>query len=192
IISSELTSRFSINFETTNDITVELVTSKTSRTTELLVKIEPDNNQNFQLSESQLDYKNSFLEDQLDRLQISIIALIKDINLNDIVEQSFILATDIIILDLHIIKQIRDANIHNTKGQQIANKKVRYTNRFRKMKKALNTALDLSCKKKLIDIITHFVEQKKFEFENINIESTHSSQSEEVVIIDFLVIKHQK
>ncbi|CAG8650211.1 21422_t:CDS:2 [Cetraspora pellucida] len=39
-----------IDFETTNDITVELVTSEMTRTTELFVKIELDDDQNFQLS----------------------------------------------------------------------------------------------------------------------------------------------
>ncbi|CAG8805709.1 2967_t:CDS:1, partial [Gigaspora rosea] len=36
--------------------------------------------------ENQLDYENGFLEDQLNKLQISIMALIKDIDPNDIVE----------------------------------------------------------------------------------------------------------
>ncbi|CAG8824438.1 9275_t:CDS:2 [Gigaspora margarita] len=58
-----------------------------------------------------LDYKNSFLENQLDMPQ-----------------------------DLHIIEQIRSNNMLNTKDQQIVNKKVRYVNGFGKMKKALNTA----------------------------------------------------
>ncbi|CAG8469233.1 9827_t:CDS:2 [Cetraspora pellucida] len=157
--------------------------------------------------ESQLDYENSFLENQLDRPQISIIALIKDINPNDIVEQDKELglqqsinismtfqqkATDIIIPDLHIIEQIRNTNVNNTKGQQIANKKVRYANGFRKMKKALNTALNLSCEQELIDMVTYFVEQKKFELENINNEDTHSGQPEKMVVMHLLVIKHHR
>ncbi|CAG8569107.1 15576_t:CDS:2 [Gigaspora margarita] len=35
------------------------------------------------------------------------------------------------------------------------------------MKKALNTALDLGCKKELINIVACFIEQKKAELENI-------------------------
>ncbi|CAG8650226.1 21423_t:CDS:2, partial [Cetraspora pellucida] len=89
-------------------------------------------------------------------------------------------ATNIIILDLHIIEQIRNTNVYNAKGQQIANKKIRYANGFRKMKKALNTALDLGCKQKLINMVTCFVDQKKFELENINNEDTHSGQPEEM------------
>ncbi|CAG8722730.1 5311_t:CDS:2, partial [Cetraspora pellucida] len=42
IIFSGSTSSSLIDFETTNDITVELVTGEMPRTTELLVKIEPD------------------------------------------------------------------------------------------------------------------------------------------------------
>ncbi|CAG8722738.1 5312_t:CDS:1 [Cetraspora pellucida] len=60
------------------------------------------------------------------------------------------------------------------------------------MKKALNTALDFSCEQELIDMVTHFVKQKKFELENINNEDTHFGQPEEVVIINPLVIKHYR
>ncbi|CAG8833300.1 15173_t:CDS:1, partial [Cetraspora pellucida] len=40
---------------------------------------------------------------------------------------------------------IRDTNMHIVKNQQLANRKIRYANRFEKMKKALNSTLDLGC-----------------------------------------------
>ncbi|CAG8598060.1 20680_t:CDS:2 [Gigaspora margarita] len=76
----------------------------------------------------QLDYKNSFLKNQLDMPQ----------------KQQYV----------------------NTKDQQIVNKKIRYVNGFGKIKKALNTALDLGCEKELINIITYFINQKVFIYEN--------------------------
>ncbi|RIB27491.1 hypothetical protein C2G38_2029343 [Gigaspora rosea] len=72
-------------------------------------------------------------------------------------------ATSIIVLDFHIIEQVRDSNIHIVKNRQLANKKVKYANRFRKMKKALNIALDLECEKELINLITHFIDQKNLQ-----------------------------
>ncbi|CAG8732636.1 20788_t:CDS:2, partial [Gigaspora rosea] len=98
----------------------------------------------------QLDYDNGFLEDHLDRPQTSIITLIKDIEPNDIIEiwelmlarrwyydewqdikledfQSVEIsmafqrtATSIIVLDFHIIEQVRDSNIHIVKNQKSA------------------------------------------------------------------------
>ncbi|CAG8469254.1 9828_t:CDS:2 [Cetraspora pellucida] len=50
VISLGSTSNPLIDFETTNDITIKLVTGKMPRTIELLVKIEPDDDQDFQLS----------------------------------------------------------------------------------------------------------------------------------------------
>ncbi|CAG8806040.1 7657_t:CDS:1, partial [Gigaspora rosea] len=73
-----------------------------------------------------------------------------------------------IIPDLHIIKQIRDANVHVAKYKQVVNKKVLYATGFRKIKKALNIALDLECEDELINIITRFIDEKKFTLENIN------------------------
>ncbi|CAG8767464.1 9362_t:CDS:2 [Gigaspora margarita] len=95
-------------------------------------------------------------------------------------------ATDIIVSDLYIIEQIRDVNMVNVKDQQIANKKVRYANRFGRIKKALNTALDIGCEKKLINVVACFIEQKKSELENITNENNQFDQLEQ------LATKHLK
>ncbi|CAG8824625.1 40383_t:CDS:2, partial [Gigaspora margarita] len=72
----------SIDLEPIN-ISEESLISEIDKTAESPAEI----NHNFHLSENfHLDYDNSFLEDQLDRPQISIMALIKDIDHNDIVE----------------------------------------------------------------------------------------------------------
>ncbi|CAG8486451.1 1863_t:CDS:2, partial [Scutellospora calospora] len=150
----------------------------------------------------QLDYKNGFLEEQLDRPQVSIAALMKDIDISDIVEiwelivsihwyqdnlqdkklnvlqqQSIEISTtfqqntsSVIVSDLHIIKQIRDNDMFSAKSQQIVNKKVQYANEFGKMKKALNTALNLGYEKELINLITSFIDQKVSIYENFVID----------------------
>ncbi|CAG8713696.1 3895_t:CDS:2 [Cetraspora pellucida] len=66
-----------------------------------------------------------------------------------------------IVPDFHIIEQIRGANVHNAKHKQVVSKKVKYTNRFGKIRKALNIALNLGCEEELINMITRFIDQKK-------------------------------
>ncbi|CAG8825503.1 22890_t:CDS:1, partial [Cetraspora pellucida] len=95
--------------------------------------------------------------------------------------------SSVIVSDLHIIKQIRDNDMFSAKSQQIVNKKVRYANGFGKMKKALNTALDLGCEKELINLITSFIDQKVSIYENRN-EDSRSNQSELLVVMDPLVV----
>ncbi|CAG8762224.1 20691_t:CDS:2, partial [Gigaspora margarita] len=97
----------------------------------------------------QLDYDNGFLENHLDRPPTSIIALIKDIEPNDIIE---------------IWKLIYLSN--NYKYYVILLSDIRYANGFRKIKKALNVALDLGCEEELINLMTHFIDQKKSAIEN--------------------------
>ncbi|CAG8791417.1 2951_t:CDS:2 [Gigaspora margarita] len=96
-----------------------------------------------------------------------------------------------IVSDFHIIEQIRSNNMLNTKDQQIINKKVKYANGFEKMKKALNTALDLEYEKELINISTCFINQKVSIYENFNNENASSDQSEQIIIMDSLVVKHR-
>ncbi|CAG8795175.1 22931_t:CDS:2, partial [Cetraspora pellucida] len=222
----------------------------------------------------QLDYDNGFLENQLDRPQNSIIALIKDIDLSDIIEiwkliclssvykhyivllcdggylctcmtiinrgiicshffqvmmntkaakfhiglvarrwyyddqqdirledlqlQSIEIstmfqqtATNIAVPDFHIIEKIRDTNMYIVKNQQAANKKARYANGFGRMKKALNIALDLGCKEKLIYVISSFINQKKSAIENINNKNIQLGESQQIIVIDPLVVKHR-
>ncbi|CAG8849969.1 180_t:CDS:1 [Gigaspora margarita] len=92
---------------------------------------------------------------------------------------------DIIVSDLHILEQIRDSRMHDTK---VINKKVRYANGFGKMKKALNIALDLGCEEELINMITRFINLMTFT-ENNNNES-NPFEVEEMIVLDPLVIKH--
>ena len=66
-----------------------------------------------------------------------------------------------IIPDLHIIGKIWGGNLHNAEIRLVVNKKVRYTNGFSKMKKALNITLDFGCEEELINIIMSFIDQKK-------------------------------
>ncbi|CAG8705175.1 10080_t:CDS:1, partial [Cetraspora pellucida] len=73
---------------------------------------------------------------------------------------------------------------------QLASKKIKYTNGFGKMKKALNFALDLGCEKELISIITQFVNQKKSLLEGIDNKSTQLNQLEHIVVNDLLVTKY--
>ncbi|CAG8824624.1 40382_t:CDS:2 [Gigaspora margarita] len=82
-------------------------------------------------------------------------------------------ATDIIIPDLHIIEQIRSANICSATNQQVANKKVKYAKGFGKMKKALNLALVW-----------------KMSARNIDDESS-LDQLESIIINNPLVTKHR-
>ncbi|CAG8739965.1 6532_t:CDS:1, partial [Racocetra fulgida] len=92
-----------------------------------------------------------------------------------------------IVPDLHIIEQIRGVNVYDAKHKQVVSKKVKYANRFGKMKKALNIALDLGCEEELINMVIRFIDQKKSITENINNES---AQPEHKVIMDPLVTKH--
>ncbi|CAG8775959.1 9858_t:CDS:2, partial [Cetraspora pellucida] len=188
----------------------------------------------------QLDYDNGFLENQLDRPQNSIIALIKDIDLSDIIEiweliclsmmmntkaakfhiglvakcwyyddrqdirledlqpQSIEIstmfqqtATNIAVPDFHIIEKIRDTNTYIIKNQQAANKKARYANRFGRMKKALNIALDLGCEEELIYVMSSFINQKKSAIENIDNENIQPGESQQIIVMDPLVVKHR-
>ena len=91
-----------------------------------------------------------------------------------------------IIPDLHIISEIRGGDLRNAEIRLIVDKKVRYANGFRKMKKALNIALDLRCEGELINIITDFINQKKTLLEDINNDNTYSKQ---LVILNSLVTK---
>ncbi|CAG8807193.1 16105_t:CDS:2, partial [Cetraspora pellucida] len=163
----------------------------------------------------QLDYDNGFLENQLDRPQNSIIALIKDIDLSDIIEiweliclssdirledlqlQSIKIsitfqqtATKIAILDFNIIEKIRDTNTYIVKNQQAANKKAKYANRFGRIKKALNIALDLGCEEELIYVMSSFINQKKSAIENINNKNIQSGESQQIIVMNPLVVKH--
>ncbi|RIB19399.1 hypothetical protein C2G38_2036095 [Gigaspora rosea] len=97
-------------------------------------------------------------------------------------------ATDIIIPDLHIIEQIRGANICSTTNQQVANKKVKYAKGFGKMKKALNLTLDFGFNEELINIITLFTDQK-MSARNIDNKSS-LDQLDSIIINDPLVTKH--
>ncbi|CAG8815272.1 35861_t:CDS:2, partial [Gigaspora margarita] len=112
-------------------------------------------------------YKSGFLKNQLNRPQISIISLIKDIDSNNIIKiwelidlstvykyYIVLLRDDIIVLDFYILEQIRDSRMHDTK---VINKKIKYANEFGKIKKALNITLDLGCEKELIHMITCFI-----------------------------------
>ncbi|CAG8678023.1 5581_t:CDS:2 [Gigaspora margarita] len=45
-------------------------------------------------------------------------------------------------MDLHIIEQIRGANMYDAKYKQVFNKNIKYANGLGKIKKALNIALD--------------------------------------------------
>ncbi|RIB09437.1 hypothetical protein C2G38_2044324 [Gigaspora rosea] len=94
--------------------------------------------------------------------------------------------TEIIVPDLHIIKQIRGVNTYSATNQQLCNKKVRYAKGFGKMKKALNLALDFGFDEELINMITLFVDKKM----NINDESG-SDQLGLTIINDLLVTKHR-
>ncbi|CAG8548192.1 6837_t:CDS:2, partial [Dentiscutata heterogama] len=164
----------------------------------------------------QLDYDSGFLENQLDRPQNSIIALIKDINLSDIIEiwkliylssqdirledlqpQSIKIstmfqqtATNIAVPDFYIIEKIRDTNIYIIKNQQVANKKARYANGFGRMKKALIIALELGYEEELIYIMSSFINQKKSAIENIDNENIQPSESQQIIVMDPLVVKH--
>ncbi|CAG8538387.1 20328_t:CDS:2 [Cetraspora pellucida] len=95
-------------------------------------------------------------------------------------------ASDIIVLNLYIIEQIRDANLYNTKHKQLVSKKVIYANRFGKLKKALNLVLNLGCVKELMNMVTQFIDQKKSKHKNLN---NKSSQHKQKVIVDPLVTK---
>ncbi|CAG8600205.1 3484_t:CDS:2 [Cetraspora pellucida] len=64
--------------------------------------------------------------------------------------------------------------------------------KFGKIKKALNIALNLGCEEELIDIITHFVDQKKSILESTNDENVHLDQSEQIIVMDSFVTKHRK
>ncbi|CAG8713685.1 42776_t:CDS:2 [Gigaspora margarita] len=115
-------------------------------------------------------------------------ALIKDIDHNDIVEIWEVIATDIIIPDFHIIEQICGTNICSATNQQIANNKVKYAKGFGKMKKALNLALDFGFNEELINMITLFTDQK-MSARNIDDESS-LDQLESIIINNSLVTKH--
>ncbi|CAG8827094.1 22365_t:CDS:2, partial [Gigaspora margarita] len=168
VISLESTSSSPVEFDAANNMSTELMIVETN---DSLVETEPVDDEGFQLSASlQLDYENGFLEDQLDMPQQNV--------------------SNAIVPDLHIIEQIRSNNMLNTKDQQIINKKVRYTNGFEKIKKALNTTLDLEYEKELINIITCFINQKVSIYENFNNEYASSDQSKQIVIMDPLVVKH--
>ena len=95
-------------------------------------------------------------------------------------------SNNLIILNLHIINEIRGGDLRNTEIRLIIDKKVRYVNGFRKMKKALNIALNLECEGELINIITDFINQKKTLLEDINNDNTYSKQ---LAISDPLVTK---
>ncbi|CAG8705150.1 5149_t:CDS:2, partial [Gigaspora rosea] len=117
-----------------------------------------------------LDYDNSFLKDQLDRPQISLMALIRNFNLNDIIE-----IWEIIGLSTNTgleILQRQSIMISTTFQQQateiiVPDLHIRYAKGFGKMKKALNLVLDFGFDEELINMITLFVDKKM----NINVES---------------------
>ncbi|CAG8676166.1 8213_t:CDS:1, partial [Gigaspora rosea] len=90
-------------------------------------------------------------------------------------------ATSIIVPDFHIIEQFRDSNMHIVKNRQLANKKVKYANGFRKIKKALNIALDLGCEKELINLMTRFIDQKKSAIENVDNENIQIDESQQMI-----------
>ncbi len=80
-----------------------------------------------------------------------------------------------IISDLYIIGEIQDNDLYNAKIHLVINKKVKYANRFGKIKKTLNIALDLRCKEKLINIITGFINQKKTLLEDVNNDNNNNT-----------------
>ncbi|CAG8457596.1 8656_t:CDS:2 [Scutellospora calospora] len=60
------------------------------------------------------------------------------------------------------------------------------------MKKALNIVLNLGYKEELIDIITHFVDQKKSMLESTSAENVHLDQSEQITVMDPFVTKYHE
>ncbi|RIB17773.1 hypothetical protein C2G38_2037454 [Gigaspora rosea] len=95
-------------------------------------------------------------------------------------------ASDTIVPDLHIIEQIQGANMYDAKHKQVVNKKVKYADKFGKIKKALNLVLDLECEEKLINLVIQFIDQKKTMIKNTN------NKSAQLTIIDSLVTKHRE
>ncbi|RIB17985.1 hypothetical protein C2G38_2037286 [Gigaspora rosea] len=89
--------------------------------------------------------------------------------------------------------------MNNAEQKQIVSKKAMYASGFRKMKKALNFALDLGCEEELLNMIAQFINQKKAMLENGNDKGTkramlenvndEGTQAEPEVVMDPLVTK---
>ncbi|CAG8656727.1 589_t:CDS:2, partial [Cetraspora pellucida] len=173
----------------------ELVIFEINKETELSVEIEPNDESSLQLSactsymswdlaEACLNsHAKAMVEEHNHQMQLDVILFAPKYRK---------LSSEILkAVEFYVTKEKIGA-IYNIENKQLVNKKVRYANRFDKIKKALNIALDLGCEEELIDMITRFIDQKKSMLESTSDKNIHLDQSEQIIVIDPFVTKHHR
>ncbi|CAG8743725.1 22887_t:CDS:2 [Gigaspora margarita] len=86
-----------------------------------------------------------------------------------------------IVNDFYIINRLRASKIFIAEKRQHVQKKVIYSQKFGKIKKALNIALDFDCMNEFISIIDTFIARKKNSIEETSQENINMDIADPIV-----------